>query len=192
MSAGSYRLFFCLQWLPADRIPATLARVATPGPRILRTGNPHAQVRAAGALGKVLEIRPDYPKVVTALAVAVGDTSDEVRIAAASALSAEGVDPLAAVAGLHAILHDSAHANVRASIVLIIGRMGSKRARALLPSLREASNDPDARVRAPAVEAIGTIGLASVGDGQAIARLAGDSRAGGTSGGASRAAQSAS
>jgi HEAT repeat protein len=125
---------------------------------VLRAGDTRNKVDAANALRKVLEIEPNYPKVVNALAKALRDTSDEVRIAAASALSAEGVDPSVAVAGLHAVLHDSAHADVRRSIVLIIGNLDRKRAELLMPSLREAIGDPDASVRATAVQAIGVIG----------------------------------
>ncbi len=122
-------------------------------------------------------VRPNYPEVVDALARSLRDTSDIVRLAAASALSAEGVDPRAAVSGLHEVLHDSAHADVRESMVLIMGAMGSERAVALLPSLREALADPDARVRSTAVEAIGTLGSVAAGEAQRIARLANDSMA---------------
>lgn len=79
------------------------------------------------------------------------------RLSAAQALTAEGVDPLAAVAGLHEALHDSAHADVRASMALIIGTMGAKRARSLIPSLVEALEDPDAQVRAMAVASLGML-----------------------------------
>jgi HEAT repeat protein len=127
------------------------------------------------ALGKVLEIRPDFPMVVDALANALSDTSDAVRIAAASALVADGVDPLAAVDGLHEVLHDSAHADVRASVAMIIGTLGPKRGIRLLPFLKEALDDPNAEVRAAAVEAIGVLGSAATGEAQSIIPLASDS-----------------
>ena len=141
----------------------------------LETGDTRSKVEASSALGNVLEIRPDFPLVVVALANALRDTSDAVRIAAASALAADGVDPLAAVDGLHEALHDSAHADVRASVALIIGTLGPTRVIALLPFLKEALGDPNAEVRVAAVEAIGALGSAATGEAESIIPLARDS-----------------
>jgi HEAT repeat protein len=141
----------------------------------LHTGDTRAKVQAAGALREVLEIRPEYPAVVQALVIALRDTSDEVRIAAASALTAEGVDSRAAIDGLHAVMHDSAHADVRASVLLIIGTLSPDRAIALLPYLCEVLEDREPRVRAAAVSAIGAMGSAAAAEIPSIAKMSRDS-----------------
>ena len=123
----------------------------------LRTGDTRIKLQAAEALREVLKIRPDYPEVVRALVTALRDSSDAVRIAAASALTAEGVETVTAIDGLHEVMHDSAHADVRASVLLIISRLSPQRAIALLPYLCEVLEDPSARVRTAAVGAIGAM-----------------------------------
>ena len=143
----------------------------------LDSGNTPSRADAAHALGKVLGSRPDYPMVVTALVGALSDTSDVVRIAAASALTAEGVDIRAAIDGLHKVMHDSVHADVRASVVLIVSSLGPKRASALLPYLCEMLDDPSPRVRAAAVRAIGHIGPAALPEVVEISRMMRDSSA---------------
>lgn len=140
----------------------------------LRSGSADDRVRAAAALGKVLEIRPNFPEVVKALTTAVGDTSDAVRMAAANALSAEGVDRLAALSEIHAALHDSAHADVRASTAYIIGSWGAKRSTPLIPALLEATKDSVANVRAAAVEALGMLKANDEPELNAILKLADD------------------
>jgi HEAT repeat protein len=129
---------------------------------------------AATALGNVLKTRPNYPEVVKALSLAVGDTSDAVRLAAATALSAEGVDRLAALSEIHAALHDSAHADVRAFTARIIGSWGPKRSTPLIPALLEATKDSVAIVRAAAVEALGMIQATAPQEVDAIVKLAAD------------------
>lgn len=141
----------------------------------LKSGDESGKAGAARALGKVLESRPDYPKVVTALVAALRDTSDVVRIAAASALTAEGVDTQAAIDGLHEVLHDSIHADVRTSAVLIISSLGPERAIALISYLCELLNDPSPRVRAAAVDAIGAIGLPASREIPSISQMRTDS-----------------
>lgn len=141
----------------------------------LETGTTGERVRAAEALGSILRVRPSYPKVVKALSFAVQDTSDAVRLAAASALSADGVDKFAAVSGLHAMFHDTAHPDVRASVAQLVARLGAERARPLLPSMREALDDSNPKVRAAAVESIAILGSANSGDALLVARLAEDS-----------------
>lgn len=141
----------------------------------LESGDTRMKVLAAEALREVLEIRPEYPEVVGALVAALRDTSDVVRIAAASALTAEGVDTRTAIDGLHAVMHDSAHADVRASVLLIISRLSPDRAVALLPYLCEVLEDPDARVRAAGVDAIGAMGSLAAAEIPAIAEMSSDS-----------------
>ena len=141
----------------------------------LDSGNAARKAEAASALGKVLEIRADYPEVVTALVGALRDTSDVVRIAAASALTAEGVDIRAAIDGLHEVMHDSVHADVRTSVVLIVSSLGPKRAGTLLPYLCELLADPSPRVRAAAVRAIGHLGAAALPEVPELTRMMRDS-----------------
>ena len=143
----------------------------------LRSGTTAEKARAAEALGSVLRLQPNSPKVVSALALAVQDTSDAVRLAAASALSADGVDKFAAVSGLHAMIHDTAHPGVRASVAQLIAVLGEERARPLLPAIREALNDSNPRVRAAALESMSTLGSIESGDGALVADRSEDSAA---------------
>lgn len=180
------RLWFIRSALIASALAAAPACDSDPGHAgrtsrqwisSLKSGSETDKSEAAQALGKILEIRPDYPEVVTALVAALRDTSDVVRIAAASALTAEGVDTKAAIDGLHEVLHDTAHADVRTSAVLIISALGPERAGALLSYLCELLDDPSPKVRAAAVEAIGQLGAAAVPEIPAISRMLRDSAA---------------
>ena len=140
----------------------------------LRAPDSRRRVEAADALGKILLINPGSHDVVDALSVAVTDTSDEVRLAAATALTAEGVDPLGALGGFHALLHDSAHASVREEMAFLVGTLGPERGRMLISPLSESLSDPDAGVRAAAVESLGMLGPATASETNAIAKLASD------------------
>ena len=112
------------------------------------------RVDAANSLGKILETRPDYTKGVKALGFAIGDTSDMVRLAAADALTAQGVDGLAALPGFHAALHDTAHPSVRAATAHFIGALGPHRGLPLVSSLLEATCDSVPEVRLAAINAL--------------------------------------
>lgn len=112
------------------------------------------RVDAANALGKILDTRPNYTKGVKALSFAIGDTSDAVRLAAADALTAQGVDGLAALPGFHAALHDTAHSSVRAAAAHLIGALGPRRGLPLVPSLLEATCDSVREVRVAAINAL--------------------------------------
>lgn len=140
----------------------------------LHDENTGTRIVAAESLGKILRINPRMHDITDALVTALGDSSDAVRLSAANALTTRGVDVLGAMAGLHAVLHDTAHANVRASMALLIGALGAERARILLPHLKEALSDPSAPVRAAAAQAFGVLGSAERGNADAVARLAGD------------------
>ena len=122
--------------------------------RLLSSGQPEQQVKAANALRIILEMRPGYSKGVKALSFAIGDTSDAVRLAAANALAVEGVDGLAALPGFHAALHDSTHWAVRAATADLIGRLGPHRGLPLIPSLLEITCDSVVEVRHAAVKAL--------------------------------------
>ena len=125
---------------------------------VLQDSSATARARAAHALGKVLEIRPRSPDVVRALIGALADTIDAVRMAAASALVAEGVRAEGAIPGIHAALHDTAHPMVRAHAATILGRLGTSAGEGSMPALIEALADSDARVRGAATEAIARFG----------------------------------
>lgn len=144
----------------------------------LRAPENRRRVEAADALGKILLINPGSHNVVDALSVAVTDTSDEVRLAAATALTSDGVDPSGALGGFHALLHDSAHAYVRQEMALLVGTLGVERGRMLMAPLSESLSDPDAGVRAAAVESLGMLGPATASQTNAIAKLASDADAG--------------
>ena len=141
----------------------------------LDSGTVTRKAEAARALGRILQIRPDYPKVVTALVEALRDTTDAVRIAAASALTAEGVDTRAAIEGLHEVLHDSVHADVRTTAVLIVSSLGPKRAGALISYLCELLSDRNPRVRAAVLDALGAIGSDASREIPTIAQMMPDS-----------------
>lgn len=140
----------------------------------LNSPDPSMRVAAASALGKILEINPNAGSVVEALTAAVGDSSDDVRLAAATALTTDSVDSRAAIAGFHAALHDSAHADVRASMAMIIGTLGARRGRVLVPFLSEALSDPSATVRATATESLGMLGAAARSVAPSVAKLVQD------------------
>lgn len=140
----------------------------------LHDENTGTRIVAAEALGKILRVNPRMHDVTDALIAALGDSSDAVRLSAATALTTRGVDVLGAMAGLHAVLHDTAHANVRASMALLIGALGADRARILLPHLKEALSDPSAPVRSAAAQAFGFLGSAERSNAEAIAKLARD------------------
>lgn len=173
-SAG---ILFLIVAMACDSDPGHGGRSSAQWVSQLRTGEDTNKVEAARALGKILTIRPDYPIVVAALVGALRDTSDAVRIAAAHALTADGVDTRAAVDGLHEVMHDSAHADVRAAAVMIVSALGPARAGALLPYLCELLTDSSPKVRAAAVEAIGHIGPAALPEVPEISRMMRDSSA---------------
>ena len=140
----------------------------------LQRGTEQQRIEAAGALAKILEIRPNFPAVVAALSFAVGDTSDAVRLTAANALATPGVDPSIALPGLRATLQDSAHPSVRASTAYIIGGLGAGRGIELVPPLVEAVNDSVAVVRGAAIEALGLLKATSESVVAAIIRHSAD------------------
>ncbi len=93
---------------------------------IVWLGNPDPDVRAgaARALGGVFKIAPQSSHVVDALVAALGDSVDQVRIAAGVALSQPGVRPESAVPALIAALGDSAHAFGRTQAATLFGSFG--------------------------------------------------------------------
>ena len=126
--------------------------------------------RAALALGEVLEIQPNSPRVVDALVRALRDTVDGVREMAGVALNAPGVRVDAAMPVLAELLADSAHSHTREHGAMIIGAFGSRAAPAV-PALVRALGDPVAEVRAAAAEAIGRVGPSAAEDAATLPTL---------------------
>lgn len=124
----------------------------------LHSGDTQSRVSAAAALGKILLLKPSSVAVVDALSQALRDTSDDVRLTAASALTADGVNSRTAFDGFHSLLHDTAHADVRQIMAALVGRLGAVRGRRLVMHLGEALSDPDAGVRAAAAQSLGMFG----------------------------------
>jgi HEAT repeat protein len=125
--------------------------------------------RAALALGEVLELQPNSPRVVAALVRALRDTVDGVRETAGVALNAPGVRVDAAMPVLVELLVDSAHSHTREHGAMIIGAFGSRAAPAV-PALVRALDDPIPEVRAAAAEAIGRVGPTAADAAAALGR----------------------
>lgn len=141
--------------------------------RQLDSPDPSARQDAAMALGNVVLLNPSYSPAVQALTRALGDTSDGVRVAAANALGREGVRAPDAVPGLIVVLHDSAHAEVRARgaqvLGVVLGKFGSRRRQKTatadsvafgkgVEALLAATTDSDVRIRIAAAQGLGGLG----------------------------------
>lgn len=125
--------------------------------RMLSSNDSQTRARAARALGNVLALRPESPRVVDALVLALGDTADDVRIAAGVALATDRVRAAAATPALAALLADSAHPSVRRIGAGLLGRVRSgQRVAASLLSL--ALHDPEPSVRESAARGLGALG----------------------------------
>lgn len=146
---------------------------------IAQLNDPSAIERAAAAsaLGAVLELNPKYSLALDALIRALGDTADRVRVAAAAALSREGVRAPGAVPGLITVLGDSAHPEVRAHGARVLGTVlaqlgqGQRKGgtahdsvaiRAGIEALVSAAADGDVRVRVAVARGLGGLGSAGV------------------------------
>lgn len=87
----------------------------------LRDPSVAARVDAAAALTEILRIHPGSQRGTRALVQALRDSSDQVRLAAGNALAQPGVNAADAVQGMILVANDSAHADVRASAVRLLG-----------------------------------------------------------------------
>jgi HEAT repeat protein len=125
----------------------------------LRTAPDSLQRRAAAdALGRILEINPRSEQVTAALVQALADTSDEVRLAAGTALEQDRRLPAVAIPGLARALADSDHVHTREHSAGLLSMVSPKDAMQVAPALMRALDDPDQRVRAAAVAALGRLG----------------------------------
>lgn len=147
---------FCLGACGSD--PGYDGRTSKDWIASLHSRDPNTRRIAVDALAEIVRINPKSRQVVNALGMAIRDTSDEVRMAAANALTSEGVDPIGALSGFHAALHDSAHAQTRSSTARMIGNLGPQRGRRFIPALSEGIDDPDADVRTATIESLGMLG----------------------------------
>jgi HEAT repeat protein len=140
----------------------------------LRSADTKSRVAAADALGQILLLKPSSTDVVDALGQSLRDTSDDVRLTAAAALTADGVDPRTAFDGFHALLHDTTHADVRQTMAVLVGRLGPVRGQRLVSHLGEALSDPDAGVRTAAVESLAMFGHSAAMEVAAVSALTRD------------------
>ena len=140
---------------------------------VLGDPDPDRRAEATRALGHVLAIRPDFPKVVRALVLALADSSDRVRVGAAIALVSDKVQSVDAVPGIVAALQDSAHPSVRGQAAFLLGYFDAE-AEAVVLALTHALADSDAQVRATAAKSLGRIGAQTLGVVTALHLLAHD------------------
>lgn len=120
---------------------------------------------AADALGRILEIKPGSERVTAALVRALADTSDEVRLAAGTALVHDRRLPAVAILGLLEALRDSAHVHTREHAAELLASVSPREASRVVPALTRARQDPDRRVREAAVRALARLGATgSAGD----------------------------
>lgn len=132
----------------------------------LRDPSLSARIDATAALAAILRIHPGSRRVTASLVQALADSSDDVRLAAGNALAQPGVDASDAVAGLIQVAHDSAHAEVRATALRLLGivaaTIDSSKVQPQLDALVrvwvDAVDDSSALVRAASADAIDRMG----------------------------------
>ncbi len=113
------------------------------------------RIDAALALGRVLSIQPNAPKVIGALVVALADTSDDVRVTAAEGLRSaargdRGIQSRLArdaVPRIEELLGDSQHVAVRRDAARILGSLGPSATAVAVAPLGRALQDPSPEVR---------------------------------------------
>lgn len=127
---------------------------------------------AADALGRILEIRPGSERVTAALVRALADTSDEVRLAAGTALVQDRRLPGVAVPGLVRALADSAHEHTREHAAELLAATAATDAGEATRGLMAALEDPDPGVRDAAVGSLAKIASRASTTVPALRRLA--------------------
>ena len=139
----------------------------------LQHGTPTERADAAFALRRVLEMKPKSRKVSRALVGALRDTTDEVRLAAATAIRAAGRNAAGAVPLLSELLADSAHVEVRERAVSVLGDIGRGSPDEATEVLRRGLHDRSPEVRATSAQSLGRLredGMAALPDLMAAAR----------------------
>lgn len=124
------------------------------------------RVDAALALGKVLSIQPNASRVISALVVALADTSDDVRLTAAGGLRnaarggarVQAILARDAVPGIVALLADFQHVAVRRDAARILGTLGATAESRAVDPLGRALRDPTPEVRREAARALTGLG----------------------------------
>lgn len=109
--------------------------------------NPQIRLSAASALGKT-----DSKIALDPLIRALKDPDIFVRSSAAQALGELGYE--SATPALLDLFETESHNRVKATIVSVLGRLGSQR---VIPALLKNLKNSDSRVRANAIEALGTL-----------------------------------
>ena len=115
------------------------------------------RIEAARALGSVLALNPRSARSAQALVLALADSVDDVRLAAAVSLANEGVEAPGIATGLASMLNDSAHAIVRVRAADLLGLVKVEQAVAA-DALAAALDDPSSDVRKTAIESLGRLG----------------------------------
>ena len=144
--------------------PSHQGRTAAEWIEQLETAPDSLQRRAAAdALGRILEIDPKSGRATAALVRALADTSDEVRLAAGTALVHDRRLPRAAIPGLLDALADSAHAHTREHAAELLRQTAPADAGAITGPLIRALDDPEARVRDASVQALAWLARSAPG-----------------------------
>ena len=127
---------------------------------------------AADALGRILEIDPGSAGVTNALVRALADTSDEVRLAAGTALVHDSRLPKVAIPGLLRALGDSAHVHTREHAAELLDAVRPADAGLVTPALVRSLSDPEPRVRDAVVRTLLRLGNAAPGTVDELKRVA--------------------
>lgn len=148
----------------AHLTPAQRAETTRTLLHLLEDATSQVRSQAAAALGR-LGCREAGERLVTALA----DPHEWVRVQVGEALARLGTPDLAPMVAHHLETEDDPH--VRATLVMTLGQIGDSK---MLPVLALRLEDPDSRVRANSVEAIGMLKVPPADRRKALARVAGD------------------
>lgn len=124
----------------------------------LQNGTPTERADAAFALSRILEIKPKSRKVSRALVAALRDTTDEVRLAAATGIRGAGRSAGGAVPLLGELLADSAHTEVRERAVSVLADIGAGAPSEATELLRRGLHDRAPEVRATSAQSVGRLG----------------------------------
>ena len=157
--------------------PSYEGRSASDWMNQLHSSDSDGRQYAAIALGQILSANPGENHIIVNLVAALKDTNDPVRIASGRALVSGGTLRSEAISGVTEVAHDSAHSDVRASALSLLGRVGASDAPRVVDVLIEGLRDVSPDARAEAASAIERLGANAAGTLPALRRLATDSSA---------------